>query len=51
LKGLGNKNFNAVSNEISGIKVKGEVRDAALINGKLVIARNNDTALIFKPSK
>lgn len=51
LKGIGNKKFNAISNEISGIKVKGEVRDAAFINGKLVVARNNDTALIFKLKK
>jgi hypothetical protein len=51
LKGLGNKKFNAISNEMSGIKVKGEVRDVVFINRKLIVARNNDTALIFKPKK
>jgi hypothetical protein len=51
LKGIGNKKFNAIPNETTGIKVKGQVRDAKIINGKLIVARNNDSMLIFKSKK
>jgi hypothetical protein len=46
-KGLGKGNFRYISSTISGIDVKGEVRDAAWIDKKLIVARNNDSVLIF----
>jgi hypothetical protein len=46
-KGVGKGKFRYVSSTISGIDVKGEVRDAAWIDKKLIVARNNDSVLIF----
>lgn len=55
LKGSGNGNFVYVAPEQSGIKVKGEVRDAAMIGTKgkhqLIVARNNDKVLLFEKRK
>ncbi|WP_304232733.1 VCBS repeat-containing protein [Jiulongibacter sediminis] len=47
-KGLGNGKFKFIDPQKSGITVKGEVRDLALINDQLVVARNNDKILIFE---
>ncbi len=52
LKGDGKGNFTYLSPEESGLKIKGEVRDATTINtrnGKvLIVARNNETLLAYK---
>lgn len=48
LKQLDNRVFKYISNRDAGITVEGEVRDAAVINKALVIARNNDRILLFK---
>lgn len=47
-KGIGNGKFTFINPEKSGIEVKGEVRDLAVINDRLVVARNNDKVLIFE---
>jgi enediyne biosynthesis protein E4 len=47
-KGLGKGKFKFVSALNSGIAVKGEVRDAVLIDDKLIVSRNNESVLIFK---
>ncbi len=59
LEGLGSRTFRYLDPVQSGIRVEGEVRDAAVVDGPsgptLVIARNNDTVLMFnkttKPTK
>lgn len=52
LKGDGKGGFNSVSSTDSGLRIEGEVRDFALIKSKgqtlIVVARNNDTVLLFK---
>jgi enediyne biosynthesis protein E4 len=53
LAGDGQGNFSAVSNQISGLNIRGEVRDIAVIRispGRelLIFARNNDHALIYE---
>jgi hypothetical protein len=52
LKGNGDKSFSFVSANKCGIKVEGEVRDAAIIqsNGskELIVGRNNVSVLLFK---
>ena len=52
LKGSGGKSFTYVSPRESGLKVEGEVRDAATIDIKgfrhLVVARNNAKVLVFR---
>ena len=48
LKQLDNRIFKFVSNTDAGIYVTGEVRDAAVINKSLVVARNDDKVLMFK---
>ena len=53
LKGMGNKNFKAVSSAASGFKIDGDVKDMKLIttsnNEKLVlVAINNDSMKVFK---
>jgi hypothetical protein len=52
LKGDGNGNFKSIPNIISGINVKGQVRDIELLNNKngviYVIAINDDRARFFK---
>jgi enediyne biosynthesis protein E4 len=50
-KGIGKGKFQYISPLISGIEVKGEVRDAAWINKNLIVARNNNGVLIFDKSK
>jgi enediyne biosynthesis protein E4 len=47
-KGLGKGKFSFVKPQVSGIESKGEVRDVAWIDSKLIIARNNDNVQIFK---
>lgn len=47
-KGNGKGNFEYISDVQCGIKVKGEVRDAAFLNGRLLVARNNAPLLSFK---
>jgi len=56
LKGADNGSFVYVAPERSGIKVRGEVRDAAIIKAKddklhLIVARNNDKVLLFERGK
>jgi hypothetical protein len=46
-KGLGKGSFKFISSLNSGIKVKGEVRDAIMIDKKLIVSRNNESVLIF----
>jgi enediyne biosynthesis protein E4 len=46
-KGIGQGKFKYISPLVSGIATKGEVRDATLIDKKLIIARNNNSILIF----
>jgi len=53
LKGDGKGHFTYLTPEQSGLFVRGEVRDVALIPGKnhtqyILIARNNDNALLFR---
>jgi hypothetical protein len=52
LKGSGiNRKFSYLAPKQAGIYVRGEVRDAWVVNGdkpKLLIARNNDTMLKFE---
>ncbi len=50
-KGLGNGKFRFVNEKQSGLKIKGEVRDISMLNGQMVIARNNDSILIFEKNK
>jgi len=55
LKGVGNQSFKALTSRESGVYVRGEVRDAAVIkNGNsrnLLIARNNAPMVIFDYGK
>ncbi len=55
LENGGNRTFRAISPLQSGISVEGEVRDAELIevSGRpmLLVARNNDSVLIFEKSR
>jgi enediyne biosynthesis protein E4 len=46
-KGNGKGSFTYVLPNPSGIKVKGEVRDAITIDKQLIISRNNDQVLMF----
>ncbi|HUQ67437.1 MAG TPA: VCBS repeat-containing protein, partial [Flavitalea sp.] len=48
LKQYENRIFKYVAPADAGIKVEGEVRDAALINNELLVARNNAKVLLFK---
>jgi hypothetical protein len=48
LKQSDNRVFKYITPEAAGIKVTGEVRDAAVINKELLVARNNDKVLLFK---
>jgi enediyne biosynthesis protein E4 len=48
LKQIDNRGFKYISNAGAGITVTGEVRDAAVINNELLVARNNDKVLLFK---
>jgi hypothetical protein len=50
-KGIGEGRFEFISELKSGLKVKGQVKDAALINDHLVVGRNNDSVLVFELSK
>jgi hypothetical protein len=47
-KGIGKGNFKYISPNQSKIEVQGEVRDAKWIDKKLIVARNNNSVLIFK---
>jgi enediyne biosynthesis protein E4 len=47
-KGMGKGKFNYISPLKSNINIKGEVRDAMWIDKKLIVARNNDSVLIFE---
>ncbi|MCC6288237.1 MAG: VCBS repeat-containing protein [Chitinophagaceae bacterium] len=55
LKGNGSKSFTPVPPNICGIKVEGEVRDAAMIevnkSKHLIVGRNNASVLIFERNK
>ncbi len=55
LKGKGGRSFSYISSGESGIKVEGEVRDAAVIQSKglkhLIVGRNNARVLLFKKRK
>lgn len=46
-KGIGKGKFRYVLPLTSGIDIKGEVRDALWLNKKLIVARNNNSVLIF----
>jgi hypothetical protein len=49
LKGKGNAKFQSVLPSISGIRVKGEVRDIELIGGdRIIVAKNNGIVQLFK---
>jgi enediyne biosynthesis protein E4 len=45
LKNVGNHKFSASPN--SKMNIKGEIRDFAIVNNKLVVARNNDSCLVI----
>ena len=47
-KGIGKGKFKYISAGKSNINVQGEVRDAVWIDKRLVVARNNQSVLIFK---
>ncbi len=47
-KGLGKGKFKFISSLESGIKVKGEVRDAITIDKRIIVSRNDDSVLIFE---
>jgi enediyne biosynthesis protein E4 len=47
-KGIGKGEFKYIKALPSGLITQGEVRDSELINGKLYIARNNASILVFK---
>jgi enediyne biosynthesis protein E4 len=47
-KGIGKGKFNYISPQKSNINIRGEVRDATWIDKKLIVARNNDSVLIFE---
>ncbi|GJM28047.1 MAG: hypothetical protein DHS20C17_06820 [Cyclobacteriaceae bacterium] len=56
LKGVGNGSFQVLSPSISGLMVKGEVRDIAMINTAsnsrwVLFGRNNETVSVFKVNK
>ena len=55
LQGNGNRNFEYISHLQSGIKVKGEVRDAVMIDSggekAMIIAKNNDKLAVYKNNK
>lgn len=48
LKQVGERAFKSLTAQQSGVEVSGEVRDAALINKSLIIARNNAAVAAFK---
>ena len=45
LKNLGNHEFMTTPN--SNLNIKGEIRDFAVVNNKLVVARNNESCLVL----
>lgn len=47
-KGLGDGTFKYILPQKSGILVRGEVRDAIMIDNQLIVSRNNDSVLIYK---
>lgn len=47
-KGLGKGKYSFISAKNSGINVLGEVRDATIIDKNLLIARNNNSVLVFE---
>lgn len=55
LKGNGSRSFTYISPEESGIKVEGEVRDAAVIHIKgskqIIVGRNNASVMLFEKRK
>jgi hypothetical protein len=48
LKQVGERSFKNISPLESGIEVNGEVRDAVMINKELLVARNNESAVLFR---
>ncbi|HLO53209.1 MAG TPA: VCBS repeat-containing protein [Saprospiraceae bacterium] len=50
-KGDGKGKFQYINHIASGLKVKGEVRDAAMIDNILIVARNNASVQFFKINK
>lgn len=46
-KGLGKGKFRYVTPTASGLQAKGEVRDVKTIDNQLIIARNNQSVLVF----
>ena len=50
-KGDGKGKFQYINHIASGLKVKGEVRDAAMIDNVLIVARNNASVQFFKINK
>jgi hypothetical protein len=48
LKQTGDRTFKYIPTIQSGIEVNGEVRDAVMVNKELLVARNNDSMLLFK---
>ena len=55
LTGMGKKRFRPVSSAMSGINIKGEVRDAVILpvgqRPVMLVARNNDEVLIYRRGK
>ena len=55
LKGNGGQSFTSIPHRISGIKVEGEVRDAAVVQSgntkRLVVGRNNAGVLMFEKKR
>ena len=47
-KGIGKGKFKYISPNESKIEVKGEARDAIWLDKRLIVARNNDSVLIFE---
>jgi hypothetical protein len=47
-KGSGGGKFQYIPSYMSGLLTQGEVRDSEIINGKLIIARNNSKMLVFQ---
>ena len=47
-KGIGKGKFKYISPNESKIEVKGEARDALWLDKRLIVARNNDSVLIFE---
>ncbi|MBK8392367.1 MAG: VCBS repeat-containing protein [Saprospiraceae bacterium] len=49
-KGGKDKQFTFVNAVESGLKIQGEVRDVQFFDGKLFVARNNNSTLVFEPT-